>query len=155
FALLGLPGVLFYRAVNTLDAMIGYRGRYEHLGKASARLDDLLNLVPARLTALLLLLVSPFVRPSGRSERASVVLLRGLRALWRAGSSTSSPNAGRPMATAAGLLDVTLAKEGEYRLHATGGAATASSIRAAARLVRAAAFAGVLCAIALIEVLHG
>src|SRR5262249_61854725 len=55
YALFGLPGAVFYRAVNTLDAMIGYHGRYEYLGKAAARLDDVLNFVPARLTAALLL----------------------------------------------------------------------------------------------------
>ena len=51
FAIFGLPGAVAYRAINTLDSMIGYHGRYEYLGKASARLDDLVNLVPARLTA--------------------------------------------------------------------------------------------------------
>ena len=55
FALFGLPGAIAYRAINTADAMIGYRGRYEYLGKAAARLDDLANWVPARLTAALLL----------------------------------------------------------------------------------------------------
>ena len=56
FALFGVPAAVAYRAVNTLDAMIGYHGRYEYLGKASARLDDVLNWIPARLTAGLLLL---------------------------------------------------------------------------------------------------
>ena len=46
FALFGLPGAFAYRALNTLDSMVGYRGRYEYLGKASARLDDVVNLVP-------------------------------------------------------------------------------------------------------------
>lgn len=55
FALLGVPGAVSYRAVNTLDSMIGYRGRYEYVGKAAARLDDAVNLVPARVSALLLL----------------------------------------------------------------------------------------------------
>src|SRR5258707_3875514 len=55
FALLGLPGAVFYRAANTLDAMIGYHGKYEWLGKTAARLDDALNFVPARITAGLLL----------------------------------------------------------------------------------------------------
>ena len=51
FALFGLPGAVAYRAINTLDSMIGYHGRYEYLGKVSARLDDFVNLAPARLAA--------------------------------------------------------------------------------------------------------
>ena len=54
FALFGLPGAVAYRAINTLDSMIGYHGRYEYLGKASARFDDLVNLIPSRLAGLLL-----------------------------------------------------------------------------------------------------
>ncbi|AUX19817.1 cobalamin biosynthesis protein CobD [Sorangium cellulosum] len=107
FALFGLPGALFYRAVNTLDAMVGYHGRYEHLGKASARLDDALNFVPARLTALLLL-AAGWLR--GADAR------RGLAVLRRDGGLTESPNAGRPMAAMAGLLRVELEKRGHYRL---------------------------------------
>lgn len=107
YALLGLPGVVFYRAVNTLDAMIGYHGRYEHIGKAAARLDDLLNLVPARLSAWLLLVAGWL---SGKDA------LRGWRVLWRDGGKTESPNAGRPMAAMAGLLGVELEKKGHYRL---------------------------------------
>ncbi len=107
FAVLGVPGAVAYRAVNTLDARIGYRGRYEWLGKASARLDDLLNLVPARVTAALLLFAG-LVR--GADAR------RGLAVLWRDGARTESPNAGRPMAAMAGLLGVELQKLGHYRL---------------------------------------
>ncbi|XXY45208.1 adenosylcobinamide-phosphate synthase CbiB [Sorangium sp. So ce269] len=107
FALFGLPGALFYRAVNTLDAMVGYHGRYEYLGKASARLDDALNFVPARLTALFLL-AAGWLR--GADAR------RGLAVLLRDGGRTESPNAGRPMAAMAGLLRVELEKRGHYRL---------------------------------------
>jgi adenosylcobinamide-phosphate synthase len=107
FALFGLPGAVFYRAVNTLDAMIGYHGRYEWLGKASARLDDVLNWVPARATAVLLLASGVVL---GRDSR------RGARVLLRDGSRTESPNAGRPMAAMAGLLGVELTKDGHYRL---------------------------------------
>ncbi|WP_437677177.1 adenosylcobinamide-phosphate synthase CbiB [Sorangium sp. So ce131] len=107
FALFGLPGALFYRAVNTLDAMVGYHGRYEYLGKASARLDDALNFVPARITALLLL-AAGWLR--GADAR------RGLAVLRRDGGLTESPNAGRPMAAMAGLLRVELEKRGHYRL---------------------------------------
>jgi adenosylcobinamide-phosphate synthase len=107
YALFGVPAALAYRAVNTLDAMIGYHGRYEWLGKASARLDDVLNWIPARLTATLLLVAG---------------LLGGKRArlawsTWRRDARrTESPNAGRPMAVMAGLLGVELEKAGHYRL---------------------------------------
>jgi adenosylcobinamide-phosphate synthase len=107
YALLGLPGALGYRAVNTLDAMIGYHGRFEFLGKASARLDDLLNLIPARLTAGCLLLGGALTGwPAAR----------GWRILRRDGDLTESPNAGRPMAAMAGLLGVVLEKDEHYHL---------------------------------------
>lgn len=107
FSLFGLPGAMFYRTVNTLDAMIGYHGRYEWLGKASARLDDVLNWVPARLTAALLLIGGALVGLDAK---------RGARILRRDGAKTESPNAGRPMAAMAGLLGVELSKPGHYRL---------------------------------------
>jgi adenosylcobinamide-phosphate synthase len=107
YVLFGLPGAVFYRAVNTLDAMIGYRGRYEYLGKTAARLDDVLNFVPARLTALLLVLGGSL---AGHDAR------RGIAIWLRDGARTESPNAGRPMAAMAGLLRVELEKSGHYRL---------------------------------------
>ncbi|MDP2701822.1 MAG: adenosylcobinamide-phosphate synthase CbiB [Candidatus Rokubacteria bacterium] len=104
----GLPGAWAYRAVNTADAMIGYReGMLEQLGGASARLDDLLNLVPSRFAALAL---AAGARLGGES---------GSRAwdVWRRdGASTASPNAGQTMAAMAGALGVTLEKRGHYRL---------------------------------------
>ena len=107
----GLPCAVLYRAVNTLDAMIGYRGRYEWLGKASARFDDALNFVPARLTALLLLLAAVSCSRSRRLD-----LARGVR-VWRADSGrTPSPNGGHPMAMAAGLLGLRLDKPASYVL---------------------------------------
>ena len=71
FALFGLPGALAYRAVNTMDAMIGYRGEYEHLGKVAARLDDVLNWIPARLTGLLLVALAAAAPARGRPRRAA------------------------------------------------------------------------------------
>ncbi|HEX6871778.1 MAG TPA: cobalamin biosynthesis protein [Micromonosporaceae bacterium] len=95
-ALAGLPGLIGYRAVNTLDAMVGHRNeRYRRFGTASARLDDLANLVPSRLTALLTVLVAPAV--GGRRGRA-------LRIWLRDGHRHPSPNAGQCEAAMAGAL---------------------------------------------------
>ena len=107
FALLGLPGAFAYRAVNTLDSMIGYRGKYEYLGKASARLDDVMNLLPARLSAGLIVLSGGLCRmPVGQ----------GLRGLWRGRRLTASPNAGWTIGAMSGLLGVALEKAGHYRI---------------------------------------
>ncbi len=108
FALFGLPGAVAYRAINTLDSMVGYHGRYEYLGKASARLDDLVNLVPARLAALLLWL-STAALPDMAAGRAG-------RMMFAHRGRTESPNAGWTMAAMAGGLGVTLEKLGHYRL---------------------------------------
>lgn len=109
YALGGVPAALAYRAINTLDAMIGYRGELEWLGKVAARLDDVANLLPARLTALLLMLAAPAGGGSGGRALA----------IWaRDSSRTASPNAGHPMATMAGALGVELEKPGAYRLGA-------------------------------------
>lgn len=108
FALFGLPGAVAYRAINTLDSMIGYHGKYEYLGKASARLDDLVNLFPARLTALLLVFSSALL-PGQRAARA-------WRIMWRDHARTESPNAGWTMSGMAGALGIELEKVGHYRL---------------------------------------
>jgi adenosylcobinamide-phosphate synthase len=107
YALGGLPAAFAYRAANTLDAMIGYRGEYEHLGKAAARLDDLLNLAPARLSSGLLLAAGAV----GGGDFGA-----GLATTWRDHGRTASPNAGWPMSTIAGLLGTRLEKPGHYML---------------------------------------
>jgi adenosylcobinamide-phosphate synthase len=141
YALFGLPGAVAYRAVNTLDAMIGYRGRYEYLGKAAARLDDVLNFIPARMTAALLLVAGAMTRARVRD---------GWRILRRDGAATESPNAGRPMATMAGLLGVRLDKVGHYRLGDPMAPITAATIRTAWRIVAVAMLLSVaLCAAAI------
>lgn len=130
YILFGLLGAVFYRAVNTLDSMIGYHGKYEYLGKASARFDDVLNFIPARLTAALLLVGGAL---SGRDVRL------GFRTLARDGGLTESPNAGRPMATMAGLLRVELEKVGHYKLGDAVEPLDAEKIGAAWRVVVIAA----------------
>jgi len=110
YAVGGLAGALAYRVINTADSVLGHRDiEREWLGKVPARLDDLANLVPSRLTALAILLAAPGV--GGESARAS-------RIWWRDSASTASPNAGHPMSAAAGALGVELEKIGFYRLGA-------------------------------------
>ena len=105
-AVAGLPGLLGYRAVNTLDAMVGYRSpRYARFGWASARLDDVVNWVPARLTAALTVLTAPLVGGSPA----------GAWRVWRRdGAAHPSPNAGRCEASLAGALDLRLGGRNVY-----------------------------------------
>jgi adenosylcobinamide-phosphate synthase len=106
-ALAAVPGVLAYRAVNTLDAMIGNRSsRYARFGWAAARLDDLANYVPARLTGALVLACAPL---TGGSP------LRAAQAWRRDAARHPSPNAGIPEATFAGALGVRLGGATQYR----------------------------------------
>src|SRR3954470_5513083 len=105
-AVAGLPGLLGYRAANTLDAMVGYRSaRYERFGWAAARLDDVLNWVPARLTAALTVATAPLA--GGSSAGA-------WRAWRRDGAAHPSPNAGRCEAALAGALDLRLGGRNVY-----------------------------------------
>ncbi len=122
FALFGLPGAALYRLVNTCDSMVGYHGRYEYLGKAAARLDDLLNVLPSRLTALLILVLAPLF---GGSRQAGWHIWR------RDARKTASPNAGHPMAAAAGALQVQLTKVGHYTLGDPWRAVTTERVRRA------------------------
>jgi adenosylcobinamide-phosphate synthase len=139
YALAGVPGAIAYRAINTLDAMIGYHGKYEALGKFAARLDDVVNWIPARLTAGLLLL-------AGRISRKDTAA--GWRILRRDGRKTPSPNGGRPMAVLAGLLGVRLEKKGVYTLGDPIHPLTPASVREAWRLVtRTAWLMAGLCAV--------
>ena len=134
-AVAGIPGLLGYRAVNTLDAMVGYRSpRYERFGWASARWDDVANLAPARMAALLFAGLAPAV---GGSPRAAL-------AAWRRDARRHpSPNAGPVEAAAAGALGVTLGGRTVYahgveerpRL-GSGPPPTPADLRRAARLSR-------------------
>ena len=95
----GLPGLLIYKAVNTADSLIGHReARWRAFGWAAARLDDLLNLVPARLSGLLI----------------AAAARRGLRVMVRDAGKHASPNAGWPEAAMAGALGVVLGGQTAY-----------------------------------------
>lgn len=124
YAIGGLPAALLYRYVNTADSLLGYRdAEREWLGKIPARADDVLNLLPARLTALLFIVLRP---------RAWSIWRRDAR-------RTASPNAGQPMSAMAGALGVTLEKVGYYTLNAGARLPQADDIRRARRLLLAAA----------------
>jgi adenosylcobinamide-phosphate synthase len=146
-AVAGLPGLLAYRAVNTLDAMVGHHNpRYENFGWASARADDVANYLPARLTAALAAAVAPLAMGSGR----------GALAVARAdGRRHPSPNAGVAEAAFAGALGIRLGGRNDYGSHvedrpvlgADGRALTVDDIARAARLSRAiTGAAAVACA---------
>lgn len=134
FLVAGLPGLLIYKMVNTADSMIGYRNaRYRAFGCAAARLDDALNLVPARLTALLICAAASL---HGRGNMA-------WRAMLSDGKHHASPNAGWPEAAMAGAINVWLAGPRHYgnrvrqarRFNEAGKVADATSILASLRIL--------------------
>ena len=92
YLLFGIPGAMCYKMINTLDSMIGYKNdRYINFGKFAAKLDDVANFIPARITALLILLVT--------------FKLKGISFVFREGKKHSSPNAGYPEAALAYVLE--------------------------------------------------
>ncbi len=126
----GVPGIIFYRLSNTLDAMWGYRNqKYLYFGRFAARLDDVLNYIPARLTALSYSLL-------GSSKQA-------LKCWFTQAKQCDSPNAGPVMAAGAGALGITVGGPAQYHgqwhqrpLLGTGEAAQAADIHRALLLVR-------------------
>ena len=102
----GPPLAMAYKALNTLDSMVGYRNdRYRYLGWASARGDDLANLIPSRLTALLFILTSFILEKNWKAT---------WRITWRDGRKSTSPNSGYPEAAMAGALGVRLGGKNSY-----------------------------------------
>jgi adenosylcobinamide-phosphate synthase len=149
FALLGAPGALLYRLVNTLDAMWGYRTtRYERFGWAAARIDDVLNFIPARLTALTYALCGNFA-----------VAWR----CWRTQARQwDSPNAGPVMAAGAGAVNVRLGGAAPYHgvweerpTLGEGELPDATSIVRALRLVRTGVVLWLAVALFLAMVIRG
>jgi adenosylcobinamide-phosphate synthase len=146
-AVAGIPGLLTYRVINTLDAMVGHRSsRYERFGWATARLDDLANWVPARATAVLTVACAPL---AGGSPREA------LHAWLRDGAAHPSPNSGRCEAAAAGALGIRLGGRNVYgsrvEVHPAlgdGRPPVAGDIRRAVRLSRAVWTASAVLAVA-------
>ncbi|MBX7455431.1 cobalamin biosynthesis protein [Mycolicibacterium sp. 3033] len=145
-ALGGAPGVLLYRAANTLDAMVGNKSpRYRRFGWAAARFDDLLNLAAARVTGLLVVACAPLVNGSPRGA---------IRA-WRSDAARHpSPNAGVAEASFAGALGIQLGGPTQYAHEleirptlGTGRAPDAGDLRRAVRLSRAVQLAAAAAAV--------
>jgi len=102
----GVPAALAYKAINTLDSMIGHRdARYEFFGKCAARLDDAANFIPARLTGLLFVVSAWSLNLDWHGA---------WRIMWRDGAKHKSPNAGHPEAAMAGALGVRLGGKNYY-----------------------------------------
>ncbi|MDE0630968.1 MAG: adenosylcobinamide-phosphate synthase CbiB [Caldilineaceae bacterium] len=135
YAIGGLPAALVYRFLNTADAMLGYRDEErEWLGKSAARADDVVNLAPARLTALLIVAGAALGGGNGKTAWR----------IWRRdGGKTASPNAGQPMSAAAGGLEVVLEKVGHYRLGEGLAKPQPADIGRASRLLSVTVFLGI------------
>lgn len=107
YLLLGLPGLFVYKTINTMDSMVGYRTeRHAAFGLVTAKLDDALNYIPARIAGGLIVAAAMFT-PKGLSSQALKVMLRD-------GGKHRSPNAGRPEAAMAGALSVALSGPRQY-----------------------------------------
>jgi adenosylcobinamide-phosphate synthase len=126
FLLFGVPGAIAYRVINTADAMIGRHGEFEYLGKFAARLDSVVNFIPARITALIIVLAA-WVRKRSASG-AWHIMLRDRR-------RTESPNAGWTMSAIAGALGVQLEKVGYYKLGDNHNSLSLSTIDASLQIV--------------------
>lgn len=129
YAVLGLPGAAMYRVANTLDAMWGYHGPWEWAGKWSARADDVLSWLPARFTAVMLMLATG---------------LGAWRRLRSQARLTPSPNSGWPMAAMALCLGVRLGKPGVYVLNDLARSPRAHDVAVARRLAAAVAWLAML-----------
>ncbi|GIW32775.1 adenosylcobinamide-phosphate synthase CbiB [Meiothermus sp.] len=138
FLLLGLPGAALYRFANTADAMWGYRGEWEWAGRWAARIDDVLNWLPARLTAGLVWLIGGWCWRAGTSR----ILRFSFATLRREAHKTPSPNAGWPMAALALALGLRLGKPRVYTLNRQGRPPAAEDVTWGLALVQRAGWVG-------------
>jgi adenosylcobinamide-phosphate synthase len=121
---LGLEAALAFKAMSTMDSMLGYKTEeLKELGFAAAKLDDLANYIPARLSVPLIAIASP--------KRAG----KAVAAAFKYHRATPSPNSGWPMSAAAGSLGIKLEKPGYYALFEEGPKPTAADISRALRLI--------------------
>lgn len=150
----GIPCALAYKAVNTLDSMVGHRNeRYIHLGWASARLDDAANYIPARISAILIAFAAAIILNSPARARAAFATVR------RDGRKHTSPNSGYPEASIAGALNVRLGGLVTYGgitvqkpyIGIPGGADYLTASVTTVSVIRLASYIAFLCAISAIS----
>lgn len=148
FLIAGPAGAVCYRFVNTCDSMLGYKNeKYEWLGKFAARLDDVLNFIPARMSALLIVSAAVFNKnlSAGRAFR-TMITDHGV---------TESPNAGWTMSAAAGAIGVRLVKSECYEINGGKNLPDASDIKLAAVLIRRAVIISAIMVPAVLLILSG
>ena len=126
FLVFSIPGAIAYRIINTFDAMIGYHDDCEYSGKCAARLDDIVNFIPARLSALAIVIAAWLCRKN--PSAAWHIMLRDHK-------KTESPNAGWTMSAIAGALGIQLEKPGHYRLGDSQQTLSANTINAALQII--------------------
>jgi adenosylcobinamide-phosphate synthase len=125
FLAFGVTGAVIYRIVNTYDAMIGYHGDWEYFGKFAARMDDVLNFIPARISAFILVIAAPAVAKN---------MTKSYAIMCRDHGKTESPNAGWTMSAVAGALDIRLEKPDCYQLGDPGHQLSLSDIDASVKI---------------------
>jgi adenosylcobinamide-phosphate synthase len=145
FLIFGVSGAVAYRVINTLDAMIGHHGEFEYLGKFAARLDSVANFIPARITALLIVLAA-WVRRENATGAWKMML--------RDRNRTESPNAGWTMGAIAGVLGVQLEKVGFYKLGDNNSPLTPNTIDASLQIIMTAAMVWSLMLVAAGVIYH-
>ena len=141
YGLFGLPGAMTYRAINTLDTMVGYQDHRRHFGEASARLDDVVNLVPARVSGGIVVAAAA---ASGMDAKNAA------RTMIDEHERTPSPNGGWPIGAAAGALGVEVEKLGEYSLGPAGVRPDHADVDRSLKLFKRAALIGAAVAAGLI-----
>lgn len=143
YALFGIPGALAYRAINTMDAMYGYHGEYEYLGKAAAKLDDAAAHIPARIAGATVVAAAGALGMDAAAAEKTML---------EEHSRTPSPNSGWPIGASAGALGIEIEKAGYYKLGPAGRKMDADDIDRSLKLFAgAAALTAVLVAAAIIE----
>ena len=157
FALGGLPLAMTYKAINTLDSMVGYKNeKYKHMGRASAKLDDIANYIPARLTGILIV-ISSFIISIFENTNG----LNSLKIMLRDGGKHSSPNSGIPEAAMAGAVEMQLGGPSMYNGTVTDKPYIGDNIReskglyieasnSAVMVMKLASFLGLLMAVGII-----